>query len=111
MHSACTRHAISRHSVRNQHAIRLDTVLHALANILTDRVDAHAHISTEGANAHISTEGHAHISTEGSNAFADRVDAVRGSSMQHPQTVADALAERLDTLPLIRANASPSMAN
>jgi hypothetical protein len=67
-------------------------VLHALADVSTDRVDAHAHICTEGAHA-----------------FPDRVDAIRGSSMQHTQTVADALAERLDTLPLIRANASPSM--
>ena len=86
-------------------------MLHALANILTDRLDAHAHISTEGANAHISTEGHAHISTEGSNAFADRVDAVRRSSMQHPQAMADALAKRLDALPLIRANQRSSEVN
>ena len=69
-------------------------MLHALADVSTNRMDAHAHISSDGANA-----------------FPDRVDAVRGSSMQHAQTVADALAERLDTLPLIRANASPSMAN
>ena len=94
MPSARHQHAISTHSACNQHAIRLDPVLHALADVSTDRVDAHAHICTERAHA-----------------FPDRVDAIRGSSMQHPQTVADALAERLDTLPLIRANASPSMAN
>jgi hypothetical protein len=90
--SACNQ--VGPRAACNQHAIRLDPVLHALADVSTDRMDAHAHIGSEGANA-----------------FPDRVDAIRGSSMQHSQTVADALAERLDTLPLIRANASPSMAN